>query len=70
MFTAIVVPKMREQKTTALCVVAAVVLSLIFNYVPVLKDIGDGFIVIICSVIASAIFALVAPIKQEDTANE
>lgn len=70
MFTAIVVPKTKENKMTALCVITAVVLSLIFNFVPVLKGIGDGFIIIICSVVASALFAALAPIRQEGTANE
>ena len=64
MFTAIVVPVAKKEKNTLLCVLCAIVLSLVFNFVPQLKAIGDGFIIIICSVLASVIFAVLAPIKE------
>ena len=64
MFTAIVVPVAKKEKNTLLCVLCAVVLSLVFNFIPQLKAIGDGFIIIICSVLASVIFAFLAPIKE------
>lgn len=66
MFVAIVVPESRKCKNTAFCALFAVLLSLVFNYTPYLKNIGAGFIVIICSVVASAVFAVIAPIKKED----
>ena len=65
MFIAIVVPRSKADKATALCVLVAIVLSCIFNFVPILSLIGDGFIIIICAVITSALFAVLAPIKQE-----
>lgn len=67
MFTAIVVPVAKKEKATALCVLLSIALSCIFRYVPALNKIPSGFTVIICAVIASVIFAIVAPIKtQED----
>ena len=66
MFIAIVVPVIREEKNTALCVILAIALSCIFYYMPLLKGIPSGFVIIICSVVASAIFAYFAPITEEE----
>jgi len=65
MFVAIVVPAMRGHKATALCVLVAIVLSCLFYYVPFLKAIPSGFVVIICAVTASALFALIAPVHTD-----
>lgn len=66
MFVAIVVPPAKENKSTLLCVLLAIVLSCIFRYVPVLSQIPAGFTIIICAVTASAVFAFIAPVRQED----
>ena len=62
MFIAIVVPDAKKHKPTALCVLTAIALSLLFYYVPVLSHVPSGFVIIICAVIASALFAALAPI--------
>ena len=62
MFIAIVVPDAKKHKPTALCVLTAIALSLLFYYVPVLSRVPSGFVIIICAVIASALFAALAPI--------
>lgn len=64
MFAAIVVPQMKKDGKMLLCVLLAVFLSCAFYYVPMLKTIPEGFVIIICSVVASLIFALFAPIKE------
>ncbi len=68
MFVAIVVPAARDDKNVLRCVCIAVVLSCAFNFIPVLKAVPPGFIIIICAVAASAIMAVVAPIDTEDLA--
>ena len=70
MFIAIVVPVIKEEKATSLCVGVAVILSCIFYYAPVLKEIPTGFTVIICAVVASALFAFIKPITIEEIKNE
>ena len=65
MFAAIVVPQMKKDEKMLLCVLLAVVLSCVFYYLPMLKNIPEGFVIIICSVTASTAFALLAPIKGE-----
>lgn len=65
MFAAIVVPQIKKDKKMLFCVLIAVLLSCAFYYVPILKNIPEGFVIIICSVTASVIFALFAPIEGE-----
>lgn len=70
MFIAIVVPVIKTEKWTALCVVTSIVLSCIFYYAPVLKEIPTGFTVIICAVVASALFAFIKPVTVEEIKEE
>ncbi len=71
MFIAIVVPPAKKERSTAICVLIAIVLSCIFYYLPILKNnIPSGFTIIICSVIASAIMAIVSPLPIEEGENE
>ncbi|MBE6719163.1 MAG: AzlC family ABC transporter permease [Ruminococcaceae bacterium] len=72
MFIAIVVPAAREDKNVLFCVVLAVVLSCAFRFVPLLSRVQTGFVIIICSVAASTVAALLFPVnkKKEDNADE
>lgn len=65
MFAAIVVPQMKKSKNMLFCVLLAIFLSCAFYYLPMLKGIPQGFVIIICSVTASVIFALFAPVKGD-----
>lgn len=65
MLIAIVVPPMRDHRPTALCVLLAIALSCAFYYAPYLSQVSTGFVIIICSVAASALFALLRPIPEE-----
>ena len=66
MFIAIIVPASKINLKTALAVIAAIVLSCLFKYLPALNKVPAGFVIIICAVSVSAIFALIAPIPDED----
>ncbi len=70
MFVAIVVPVAKKEKMTALCVLLAIAISCAFRYIPLLKVVPSGFSVIICAVVASALFAIIAPIKAEEKEAE
>ena len=50
----------------------AIALSCLFKYAPVLNKVPSGFVIIICAVAVSALFALIAPISdgEEGEANE
>ena len=70
MFIAIVVPDTKKHRPTALCVLTAIALSLLFYYTPVLSAVPSGFVIIICAVVASALFAFLAPIDTEKKGGE
>lgn len=71
MFIAIVVPPAKKEKSTALCVFLAIVLSCVFYYVPFLKNtIPSGFTIIICAVISSALMAVIAPMPAKEEEDE
>ena len=70
MFIAIIIPPAKKSRATALCILFAVALSCMFKYIPLLNKVPGGFVIIICAVIASALFAVVAPIQDEGEAQE
>lgn len=65
MFVAIVIPVAKKSKATTFCVLTAVALCCMFKYTPVLNSVPQGFVIIICAAVASALFACIAPIKEE-----
>ena len=67
MFVAVVVPAAKQSKATALCVVFAMGLRCLFRFVPALSAVPEGFVIIICAVSASAVFALAKPVEISET---
>ena len=65
MFIAIVVPQAREEKPVLYCVIFALVLSCVFTYLPGLKEISQGLAIVLCTVSAAALCALLFPVKEE-----
>lgn len=65
MFIAVVVPPSKKSRPVALCVLTAIALSCMFRYIPALGAVPQGFVVIICAVVASALFAVIAPVETE-----
>lgn len=69
MFIAIVVPPMKHSVKVTAVVMIAVVLSVCFTYIPVLKAVSPGFAVIICAVTAALIGALFCPVKDKEATS-
>lgn len=65
MFIAIVVPVAKVDRKIALCALVSILMSCAFYYLPFLSAVPSGFVIIICAVVASTIFALVAPIPKD-----
>ena len=65
MFIAIVVPQARKEKPVLLSVLLALVFSCLFAWVPALKTVSAGLAIVICTVAAAAICALVCPVEEE-----
>ena len=68
MFIAIVVPQARQEKPILLSVVLALVFSCLFSWVPFLQQVSAGLAIVICTVAAAAICALVCPVADEEVA--
>lgn len=64
MFIAIVVPPAKEHKEVRTVVLIALLLSCAFYYLPVLRQISSGFMIIICTVAAAAVGAVLFPLKE------
>lgn len=66
MFIAIVVPPATEHREIRIVVILALILSAAFYYLPVLKQVSSGFMIIICTVVAAAIGAVLFPVKEDE----
>lgn len=67
MFLAIILPPARKERPVRVVVLAAIAMSLMFCYLPVLNQVSSGFVIIICAVTASAMGALLFPVGEEET---
>lgn len=65
MFVAIIMPIAKDDVHKRKAILFSIVLSCIFAYVPILKNIGSGWTIILITVIVSGIMAFVYPIKEE-----
>ena len=65
MFIAIVVPQAKDEKPVLLNVLLALGFSCLFTWMPVLKNISAGLSIVICTVAAAALSAVLFPVKQE-----
>lgn len=66
MFVAIVIPQTKKDRNMLLCVILSVALSCAFYYLPPLSDVPKGFVVIICALLSSTVFAAIRPIGGKD----
>ena len=69
MFIAIVVPPARKEKEILVTVILALVFSSLFTWVPLLQQVSAGISIVICTVAAAAICAVLFPIPDEEEAN-
>lgn len=70
MFIAIIIPPAKKHAATAMCILVAVAMGCAFYYIPALKQVPGGFVIIICAVAASVLFALLAPVQVEEEKHE
>jgi len=65
MFIAVVIPQAKKEKTMLYCMLIALVFSCMFKWVPVLNATSAGITIVICTVAASAVCAMLFPIDEE-----
>ncbi len=66
MFIAIVVPQAKEEKPILFSVALALVCSCLLSWTPWLNQISDGLAIVISTVAAASLCALLFPIKEEE----
>lgn len=66
MFIAIIIPPAREKKPVLYVILMAIMASLFFQYLPVLKELSDGWAIIIITIVVSALAAWLFPIEPEE----
>ncbi|MGN0459420.1 MAG: AzlC family ABC transporter permease [Ruminococcus sp.] len=66
MFLAIIIPPAKRDSAILKVVVISVLLSCAFKWVPLLNQVSSGFVIIICTVVASLVGAIFFPIKEEE----
>lgn len=67
MFIAIIIPPARKSRAIALVIILAIVIECILYMTPVLKQISVGFQVILATVLAASIGAVLHPVRQEES---
>ena len=66
MFIAIVVPQAKEEKPILAGIVLALIFSCLFTWVPGLNQVSGGLAIVICTVAAAALSAVLFPVKEEE----
>ena len=67
MFVALVVPPAKQSRPVLIVVLTAAAVSTLLNIIPIIKDIGSGWIIIIAGIAASAMGAVFFPISDTET---
>ena len=68
MFIAIVVPPAKTDRKILTTVLLALACSSLFTWAPVLKDVSAGISIVICTVVAAGVCAVLLPIEEEEAA--
>ena len=66
MFIAIIIGPAREEKSVAFTVGLAIAASLLFAYLPGLRNLSSGWVIILITVFVSGIAAWIFPIKEDE----
>lgn len=70
MFVAIVVPQAKEEKPILVAVIFALAFSCLFKWIPVLNQVSEGLAIVICTVVAAALCAVLFPVKDEEEGEQ
>lgn len=65
MFVAIVVPQARREKSMLACMLLALVFSCLFQWVPGLNGVSPGLAIVLCTLVAAAVCAVLFPVEEE-----
>lgn len=66
MFIAIVVPPAKQEKPVLITLILSLIFSCLFSWVPAVKTVSAGISIVICTVAAAAIAAVLFPVTEEE----
>lgn len=66
MFIALIVPAAKKSKAVLLVVIVAVFISSLFKFTPFLKELSTGWVIIIATILASAVGAMFFPRSEDE----
>lgn len=69
MFLAIIIPPAKKNRFLIPVILSAMALGCVFKYVPGLNRISEGFVVIIITVLVSALAAVIRPVREDQNAD-
>lgn len=64
MFLAIIIPPAKKVRPVLWVIILSVAISFLLHYTPYLNKLSEGFIIIICALVASGFGALVYPVEE------
>lgn len=70
MFIAIIIPPAKKDRNILYVIIASMILSTCFSYLPLLNKVSNGFAIIITTLLVSLIAAKLAPIKVKEANDE
>lgn len=73
MFIAIIIPPARQSRPITFVIILSIILSCLFRWVPFLRSLSTGWIIIICAILAAGLAALRYPIEtsqKEEKADD
>ena len=70
MFLAVIIPPARKERPVLFVVIGSMAVSWLFSVVPLLQKVSSGFVIIITTLLAAGIAALVSPVSDAETGKE
>jgi predicted branched-subunit amino acid permease len=67
MFIAVVLPKAKKSRPVLLVAVIAIIISCCLYYIPALSFISDGIGIILVTIVAAGLGAVLFPVQKEET---
>lgn len=70
MFIAIIIPPAKKDRNILYVIIASMLISTCFEYLPVLNDVSSGFVIIVTTIVVSLVASKFAPIKDSEGTHE
>ena len=67
MLIGIIIPPARHDKHITIVIIISMIISLLFKYIKALSFVSSGFVIIICTLIAATLGAILFPVEEEET---